>query len=61
MMISYHDYTVSGGRVTDESESIKHLEGNGHGLIEVLSQHLSEGNEENYKAPVRTARVPVEI
>jgi hypothetical protein len=38
------------------------LEGSGHALIEVISQYLSGGTEENHKiVPVRIASVPAQI
>jgi hypothetical protein len=37
------------------------LEGSGHDLIGVLSQHLLGGTEKNYKKPVRIADVPAKI
>jgi hypothetical protein len=40
---------MSSGRMIDE----KGLEGNSHGLFEVLSQHMPGGTEENYLVLVR--------
>jgi hypothetical protein len=39
------------GRMTDECWNGKDLEGSSHGLIKVLSQDLSKGNEESHEKP----------
>jgi hypothetical protein len=41
----------SDNKKTDERQTGKDLEGNGHGLIEVLSQDLPRGAGENYEKP----------
>jgi hypothetical protein len=45
------DYIASNERVTEERWIGKDLEGRGHGLIEVLSEHLPRGTEENHWEP----------
>jgi hypothetical protein len=41
--------------------NIEHLEGSGYGIIDVLSRHLSGGNEKNWKSSVCVAGITAEI
>jgi hypothetical protein len=40
---------------------VKYLDGNGRGLIEVLSWHLHGGSKENHEVPIRIASVSAAI
>jgi hypothetical protein len=42
-------YTMSGGSMRDEWRIGKNLYGSGRGLIEILSQNLPKGTEENHE------------
>jgi hypothetical protein len=37
--------------MTDEKSILKNMEGRSRGLIEVLSQHMPRGTEENHENP----------
>jgi hypothetical protein len=51
MQHQYVDYLMFNGRMTDKLEIVNNLERHDLELIEVLSQDLPEGSEEDHKKP----------
>jgi hypothetical protein len=48
-VVSCLDLTAQNERIINEFGTGKDLEGSGHGLIEVLSQHVTKGTRKNHE------------